>query len=111
MGEDQIALRRIESRVQAEVLRRLRRFDSGQGFTSSGALSAKAWLRWQCNVLDNTASDQVNVARLLDSLPQTAEAFANGDFSYRHAALTAHTDEKLSGKRAPRAEQSLGSAA
>jgi len=111
MGEDQIALRRIESRVQAEVLRRLRRFDSGQGFTSSGALSAKAWLRWQCNVLDNTASDQVNVARLLDSLPQTAEAFANGDFSYRHAALIAHTAEKLSGKMDPHAEEILVKAA
>src|SRR6266851_3569196 len=111
MGEDQIALRRIESRVQAEVLRRLRRFDRGQGFASSGALSAKAWLRWQCNVLDNTASDQVNVARLLDSLPQTAEAFANGDFSYRHAALIAHTAEKLSGKMDPHAEEILVKAA
>jgi hypothetical protein len=111
MGEDQIALRRIESRVQAESLRRLRRFDSGQGFASSGALSAKAWLRWQCNVLDNTASDQVNVARLLDSLPQTAEAFANGDFSYRHAALIAHTAEKLSGKMDPHAEEILVKAA
>src|SRR5260370_25566592 len=88
MGEDQIALRRIESRVQAEALRRLRRFDSGQGFASSGALSAKSWLRWQCNVLDNTASDQVNVARLLDSLPQTAEAFANGGFPYRNRPLS-----------------------
>src|SRR5260370_41765027 len=66
MGEDQIALRRIESRVQAEVLRRLRRFDSGQGFTSSGALSAQAWLRLQGHGLDNTASDPGNVARQQD---------------------------------------------
>jgi hypothetical protein len=72
MGEDQIALRRIESRVQAEGLRRLRRFDRGKGYASSGALSSKAWLRWECNILDNTASDQVNVARQLDTLPHTA---------------------------------------
>jgi len=48
MGEDQIALQRIGNRVQAEALRRLHRFDSGQGFAFSGALSAKAWLRWRC---------------------------------------------------------------
>src|SRR5260370_5886540 len=111
MGEDQMALRRIEIRVQAEVLRRLRRFDSGQGFASAGALRAKAWLGWQCNVLDNRAWDQVNVARRRVSLPETAEAFANGDFSYRHAALIAHTAEKLSGKMDPHAEEILVKAA
>jgi len=42
MGEDQIALQRIVNRVQAEGLRRLRRFDSGQGYAPSGALSARA---------------------------------------------------------------------
>jgi len=37
MGDDQIALHRISNRVQAEGLRRLRRFDSGQGYAPSGA--------------------------------------------------------------------------
>lgn len=45
MGDDQIALQRIGSRVQAEALRRLRRFDGGQGYQNTMALSAKAWLR------------------------------------------------------------------
>src|SRR6266851_4474478 len=87
MGEDQIAPRRIESRVQAEVLRRLRRFDSGQGYANTLALSAKAWLRWKCNLTPEAASDQVEVARELDSLPQTTKAFADGDITYRHVAL------------------------
>jgi hypothetical protein len=39
MGDDQIALQRIGNRVQAEGLRRLRRFDSGQGYAPSGARS------------------------------------------------------------------------
>jgi hypothetical protein len=111
MGNDQIALRRIESRIQAEALRRLRRFDSGKGYAPSGALSAKAWLRWECNMLDTTASDQVNVARQLDSLPKTAQAFADGDFSYRHAALIAHTAEKLGGRMDANAEEILVTAA
>jgi hypothetical protein len=41
MGDDQLALNRIHNRVEAESLRRLHRFESGQGYTSSGALTAK----------------------------------------------------------------------
>src|ERR1700680_59536 len=59
MGDDQIALHRIGSRVQGGVLRRLSRFDKGEGYAASGAMSAKAWLRWQCNLTDHAASEQV----------------------------------------------------
>src|SRR5260370_34184693 len=69
MGDDQIALQRIDTRVRAEALRRLRRFDKGQGYTDSMALSAKAWLRWKCNLDYNVASGQVEVARRLETLP------------------------------------------
>src|SRR4030081_3113130 len=72
MGDDQIALQRIGNRVQAEALRRLRHFDRGQGYSDSGALTAKAWLRWKCNLSDKAASNQVEVARQMDSLPQMA---------------------------------------
>ena len=50
MGEDEIALHRITNRVQAESLRRLHRFDSGEGYAASGARTVKPWLRWQCNL-------------------------------------------------------------
>ena len=111
MGDDQIALHRIGNRVQAEALRRLRRFDRGQGYASSGALSARAWLRWKCNLLDKAASDQVNVARALESLPQTSEAFADGDISYRHVSLIAHTAQELGDKMEAEAEAILVTAA
>src|SRR5260370_960577 len=74
MADDQLTLQRIVSRVQAEFLRRLRRYDSGQGYANTLALSAKAWLRWKCNLTPEAASDQVEVARVLDSLPQTTKA-------------------------------------
>jgi len=35
MGADQIALHRIGNRVLAEALRRLRRFDRGEGYASA----------------------------------------------------------------------------
>jgi hypothetical protein len=111
MGDDLIALQRIDSRVQAETLRRLRRFDSGQGFANSLALSAKGWLRWKCNLTYTAASNQVEVARALDSLPQTSEAFADGDISYRHAALIAGTSEQLGDKMESQAEEILVSSA
>src|SRR5713226_6970918 len=98
MGEDQIALQRIGNRVQAEALRRLRRFDSGQGYAHTLALTAKAWLRWKCNLSYPAASNQVEVARTLESLPQTSTAFADGDISYRHASLIARTSDQLGDK-------------
>ena len=52
MGDDQIALHRITNRVQAESLRRLHRFDSGEGYAASGARTVKSWLRSRCNLSD-----------------------------------------------------------
>ena len=104
MGDDQIALQRIGNRVQAEALRRLFRFDSGQGYASTLAISAKGWLRWKCNLTYPDASGQVEVARALESLPQTSKAFADGDISYPHAALIARTSEQLGDKMEAHAE-------
>jgi len=104
MGDDLLALQRIDSRVQAETLRRLRRFNGGQGYANSAALSAKGWFRWKCNLTYTAASNQVEVARALDSLPQTSQAFADGDISYRHASLIASTSEQLGDKMEAQAE-------
>src|SRR5260370_10968648 len=111
MGDDQIALQRVESRVQAEVLGRLRRFDSGDGYTSSGARSAKAWLRWRCNLTDHAASERVTISRRLVDLPQTEQAFAEGDISYRHVSLIAETANQLGDKFEAQAETILVTAA
>ena len=111
MGNDQIALQRIGNRVQAEALRRLRRFDTGQGFVSSGALSAKAWLRWRCNLTGPNASGMVEVSRQLASLPQVTQALADGDISYRHASLIASTAADLGDMMEANAEEILVTAA
>src|SRR6266852_4467328 len=100
MGDDKIALQRIVNRVQAEGLRRLRRFDSGQGYAPSGALSARAWLRWQLNLTATTASELV-------ALPQTEQALAEGDISYRHVTLIAEAASQLGDKFEAEAETIL----
>src|SRR6266849_2951258 len=111
MGGDQIALHRISNRVQAEGLRRLRRFDSGQGYAPSGALSARAWLRWQLNLTVTTASERVAISRKLAALANTEQALAEGDISYRHAVLIAETAGQLGDKFEAQAETILVDAA
>ncbi len=111
MGDDQVALHRIGNRVQAEGLRRLRRFDSGQGYAPSGALSARAWLRWQLNLTVTTASERVAISRKLAALANTEQALADGDISYRHAVLIAETASQLGDKFEAQAETILVDAA
>jgi hypothetical protein len=111
IGDDLKDLTRIGNRVAAENSRRLRRFDKGQGYASSMALSAQGWLRWQCNLTAATASEQVQVARQMDSLPQTEAAFSQGSISFRHAALIARTADQLGDKFDSQAETILVTAA
>ena len=110
MGDDVIALQRIGNRVQAEVLCRLRRFDKGQGYANTLALSAKAWLRWKCN-LTQPASRHVDVARQLEGLPLTTQAFSDGDISYTHVSLIATTAKQLGDQMEAHAEDILVTAA
>src|ERR1700674_3793657 len=111
VGDDLKGLARVGNRIAAENSRRLRRFDKGQGFASSMALSAQAWLRWQCNLTAATASEHVQVSRQMDSLPQTEVAFSQGEISYRHAALIARTAEQLGDKFDSQGETILVTAA
>jgi Domain of unknown function (DUF222)/HNH endonuclease len=111
MDQDLVALRRHINGCEAEFTRRLTRFDTGQGYAASGALNPKPWLRWQCNLSPSAASDRVEVSRGLASLPQTTQAFADGDISYQHAAMIARTAEKLGDKMESNAETIMVTAA
>jgi len=111
MGDDIQELRRHINGCEAECTRRLRRFDKGGGYAATAALTAKAWLRWKCNFSPSAAAGRVTVARELADLPQTTEAFADGDISYAHAAMIARTSEKLGDKMEANAETILVTAA
>ena len=94
-GEAIQALFRHRNEVDAEIQRRLHRFDKSEGYAADGSLTAKAWLRWKCNLTHGQASDRVEVAREMQSLPQTSQALADGDISYQHASLFARTKQQL----------------
>ena len=111
IGDDLEELRRHINGCEAEFTRRLRRFDKGGGYAATAALTAKAWLRWKCNFSPAAAADRVAVARQLERLALATQAFADGDFSYPHAAMIARTAEKLGDKRESNAETILVTAA
>jgi len=64
-----------------------------------------------CNFSPSAASDRVAVSRELACLPQTMEAFADGDLSYPHAAMVARTAERLGEKMEANAETIMVTAA
>ena len=111
MADDLQDLRRLSNAIDAEFTRRLHRFDKGQGYASTCALTAQAWLRWKCNFSPSAASDRVAVSRELANLPETTLAFAGGDFSYPHAAMIVRTAERLGEKMEANAETILVDAA
>ena len=111
MGEDMSQLLRHINSCQAEYMRRMTRFDDGAGWAGSGTFGTKGWLHYKANLSHSAASDQLEVARQLGSLPETKEAFAEGEISYTHTAMIARTAEKLGDKLDANAESILVNAA
>jgi hypothetical protein len=95
LGEELKELFRHRNACDAEIQRRLLRLDRTRAYESDGSLTAKAWLRWNCHLTHSAASDRVEVARQMQSLPLTTAALASGEISYQHAALIARTAQRL----------------
>ncbi|HEV2216452.1 MAG TPA: DUF222 domain-containing protein [Candidatus Dormibacteraeota bacterium] len=94
-GEALKELFRQRNAIDAEIQRRLHRLDKSRAYEADGSLTAKAWLRWNCNLTHGQASDRVEVARQMQSLPLTSQALAKGHISYQHASLIARTKQRL----------------
>jgi len=111
LGQELKELFRHRNRCDAEIQRRLLRLDKTEAYAADGSLTAKAWLRWNCNLTHGQASDRVEVARQMQSLPVTTQALAEGDISYQHAALIARTAQRLGSLWPADAEEILVTAA
>jgi hypothetical protein len=66
----------------AEFLRLLAEFDRREAWAGPGIRSCAHWLSWRCGMGLQAARDHVRVARRLQPLPVTADAFAAGRLSY-----------------------------
>lgn len=99
------------NRLDAEIQRRLHRFDKARGDSADGVLTTRAWLRWKCHLSASEATERVEVARRLGGLEITASAFAEGAITFRHAALIARTSREVGEKWEAHAEDILVTAA
>jgi len=95
LGESLISIREGIDRLEAVFADGLRRFDRSGEYAADGALSVVAWLRWKCKLSGGAAAERVGIARQLEQLPQTEQAFAQGAVGYQQVAVMARTAEHV----------------
>ncbi|HTK17566.1 MAG TPA: DUF222 domain-containing protein [Acidimicrobiia bacterium] len=91
-------MERARARLDAEVARRLREFDRSCEWAAHGSRSAAAFLVTNTRCARGEAHRRVRVAREVEALDQTAEAWATG------ALTTRHVDTITQARRAARAD-------
>jgi len=112
LGEGLIQIREagIDS-LEAVFADGLRRFDESGEYAADGALSVIAWLKGRCKLSGGAAAERVGIARQIEQLPMTGEAFARGDLGYQHVAMIARTAEHVGAGAVRKVESTLLQAA
>jgi Domain of unknown function (DUF222) len=111
LGEALIETREVIDRSEAVFAVGVRRIEKSGQFKADGALSVTAWLRSFCKLSGSAAAERVEVARALEQLPKTEQAFSRGDVGYQHVAVMARTAEHVGAATVRNAEASLLKAA
>jgi hypothetical protein len=116
LAEQILALEVLEDQLAAAKLRRLAALDAqGAAGAEAGvyAPSTAAWLRAQLRMGPAAAKQRVRTARMLHRGPLagTAQALADGEVSYQHAAALAEVTHDLPPTRVAEAEPVLLDAA
>lgn len=68
--------------AEAQWLAWLAVYDRREGWSTWECRSAAHWLNWKCGMSLPAAFEKVRVARALEGLPVTREAFATGELTY-----------------------------
>ena len=88
----------LYSRISAETCRWLQlvaEYDKRNAFRDEwGARHMADWLSWHCGVGIRAAHEQIRVARCLDELPLTTDAFAKGELSYSKVRAISRVADK-----------------
>jgi hypothetical protein len=80
-------LRVAIERLEHAWLERVRAAELQGEWQAEGFLSVAAWLRERCRMTHGAAAAAAELARRLEHLPATSEAFANGSISRAHAQV------------------------
>lgn len=111
LGPDLSECRRQQDRLEAAFTLGTGRFAANREFAAEGAPTAVSWLKANCRMSAGAAVERLNIARQLDQLPDTNEAFANGDLGYQHVALIAKTAGQVGAEAVRVSESTLLQAA
>jgi len=96
LGEGLIKIREAGiDALEAVFAEGLRRFDQSGEYAADGAVDLVAWLRWKCRLSGAAAAERVTISRQLEQLPETQQAFANGDLGYQHVSFMARTADHV----------------
>ena len=82
-----VDLRRVVTRLEAEIARAVHVVAEGEMWRPSGATSIEVWLAGETNVSVRSARDQVRLADTLAAAPVVAERMAEGGLSIDNARL------------------------
>jgi hypothetical protein len=94
---DVVEVRRAIDRLEHVLTEQVRVAECSGAWQADGFLSVTAWLRAKCRMTHGAASAVVDLARRLERLPVTSEAFAAGRISRAHAQVitNAATTERV----------------
>ena len=104
LGEELVEIRRAADRLESVFVAALRRFERGREYLAEGAVSPVGWLRWSCRLSAGAAKDRLALARRLEELPGSEEAFKSGELGYQHSVLLARTADRI-GSQAVREQE------
>jgi hypothetical protein len=82
-----VDLRRVATRLEAEIARAVHAAAQGDGWQADGATSIESWLAAETQVSMRSARDQVRLADTLAAAPIVAEKMADGSLSLDNARL------------------------
>jgi hypothetical protein len=111
LGPIAIELREFVDRSEGLSAEVLRRFEKSGAWGQDGALSMVSWLKSNGKLSGGAAMERVAMARQLEKLPETAQAFQRGDLGYQHVAIMTRTADKVGTGALKKEEASLLQAA
>jgi hypothetical protein len=89
VAEAVVELHRQQARLAAAMTRVTAAVDARRVWADDGSRSCGAWVAHRCRLPVGQARGEVWLGRRLRTMPATAEAFAAGDISLRHAMVLA----------------------
>jgi hypothetical protein len=106
-----IELREIVDRAEGISAEVIRRFEKSGAWAQDGATDMIAWLKCNGKLSAGAALERISMARQLEKLPETAQAFQRGALGYQHVAIMTRTADRVGTAALKKEEASLLQAA